>query len=111
MDCTRRPNSARVQHSIIMEFEEGQPTAVSGGGGPPLPCHLAACSPCNNKSEAGLAVWVQGSRDTCTTGGWLVAARQGDGTGKDPPHKGSYWLQWYLTRPARAGMPLTAGRP
>lgn len=75
-----------VQHSIIMEFEEGQSPQpwFPPSGDPPFPatCKRAAC---NNKSQAGLGPGVQG----CTaTGGWLVDARQGGGTGKDPPRRG-----------------------
>lgn len=65
-------------------------------GPPSLP--LAAC---NNKLQAGLGR-VQGSRGEMRARsarcGWLVAARQGGGTGKDPPHRGSYWPRWHLTR-------------
>lgn len=99
MDRTIGPNSACL---CTAQHNHGVRGGAARSRGfplrrPPFPatCKRAAC---NNKSQAGLDPGVQG----CTpTGGWLVGARQGGGTGKDPPHKGSYWRRWYLTRAAR----------
>lgn len=89
-----------VQHSIIMEFEEGQsaqPWFPPSGDPPPLPCHLQACS-MQQQVASRFGPRGPGMHGHGRMAGRCPTRRRNR---EGPTTQGSYWRRWYLTRAAR----------